>query len=145
MKYLILLMAFFITGCSTPSRMNVIDLDYYQIDCSRRDEQLAFLRRQMPTKNEQMINGMRMTSPVGVVSSIANGTYYEERATFDRKQQAIARIKIYQIESQCPELPPQPQGCIQINEQFPSGNSQGIQCYKNTTNKPIINKWEVVK
>lgn len=143
MKYLIIMMAFFATGCTTSSRMNVVDLDYYQIDCSRREEQLAFLKQQMPTKNERIINGLAMTSVVGTVSSIANGSYQEDRATFDRKQQAIARIKIYQIESQCPELPRQPQGCIHINEDLPAGSSQGARCYSGQNTTPIVNRWEV--
>lgn len=143
MKYLLLLLAVLATGCTTPSRMNVVDLNHYQIDCSRREEQLAFLKSQMPTKNDRYINALRMTSVVGTASSMANGTYNEERATFDRRQEAIARLIIYQIESQCPELPRQPQGCIHINEDLPAGSSQGARCYSSEKTTPIVNRWEV--
>lgn len=143
MKYLIVLLTIYLAGCTTTSRMNVVDLDYYQIDCSRRDEQLAFLKRQMPTKNERLTNGLAMTSVFGTASSISQGTYQEERATFDRKQEAIARIKIYQIESQCPPLPRQPQGCTHINENFPAGSTQGARCYSGEKTTPIVNRWEV--
>ena len=144
MKYFFILIAFLcITGCTTSSRMNVVDLNYYQIDCERRDEQLAFLRGQMPTKNERIINGLQMTSVIGTVSSISNGTYQEDRAVFDRRQESIARLIIYQIEAYCPAPKPKPQGCIHINEDLPAGSSQGARCYSGGNTTPIVNRWEV--
>ena len=62
MKYLALLALVGITGCTTTSHMNVVDLNYYQIDCNRREEQMAFLQRQMPTRNDRLVNGLRHTA-----------------------------------------------------------------------------------
>ena len=144
MKYVLALFAILcFSGCTTTSKMNVVDLNYYQIDCERRDEQLAFLRRQMPTKNERIINGLQMTSVIGTVSSISNGTYAEERATFDRRQEAIARLIIYQIEAYCPAPTPKPQGCVHIREDMPAGSSQGARCYSGGNTTPVVNRWEV--
>ena len=145
MKYLILLSVLLFAGCSTttPSRMSLDDLNYYQIDCSRRDEQLAFIRSQMPTRNERYMNALQMTSMIGVASSIHNGTYADDRGTFDRRQESIARVIIHQIEFNCPPLPPQPQGCVHIREDMPAGSSTGARCYSDGKTTPIVNRWEV--
>ena len=145
MKVLILIVgAVFLTGCTTASRMDVEDLNYFRVDCSKRDEQLAFLERQIPSRNERYINGMRMTSPVGALVSVVDGTYYENRAMFNDRQQDIARTLIYQIKSHCPAPAPQPQGCTHINETFPSGSSQGARCFQRAQATPIVNRWEVI-
>ena len=137
------LLAVSITGCSTTARMDVTDLNHYRIDCSRRDEQLAFLKGHMPNQTERITNGMRMTSPVGFVQTIADGTFHEERAMFDRRQQAIARMIIGEIESNCP-VQIKPQGCVHINESFPSGDAQGARCYQSRNPRPVVNRWEVM-
>lgn len=133
-----------LSGCTTTSNMAVDDLNYFQIDCNRREEQLAFLRRQMPTQDDRLVNGLRMTSPVGLVATMVDGTYKEERATFDRKQEAIARVIIHQIESYCPRPKPRPQGCVTVTEQMPSGNSQGTRCYYSNNPNARTNRWEAL-
>jgi hypothetical protein len=140
MKYALVLSVIMMSGCTTAAKMNVADLNYFQIDCNRRDEQLAFLQRQMTSSNERLVNGLRMTSPIGVVGSIIDGTYEQERATYDRKNDAIARTLIYQINANCPRPEPKPQGCTTISEQMPSGYSQGSRC--NIRNR--INRWEAL-
>jgi len=144
MKLLFVFAAVLLAGCTTPSRMNVQDLNHYQIDCSRREEQLAFLQGFFPTPNERIVNGLRITSPLGIVDTTADGTYYEERAMYDRRQESIARVIIHQIHSYCPAPRPQPQGCVHINETFPAGSSQGARCYQKSNPKPVVNRWEVV-
>lgn len=144
MKLLFVLLAVILSGCTTPARMNVQDLNHYKIDCSRKEEQLAFLQGFFPTPNERIVNGMRMTSPTGSVYTMIDGTYYEERAMFDRRQEGIARVIIHQIHSYCPAPTPQPQGCVHINETFPAGSSQGARCYQKTNPNPVVNRWEVV-
>ena len=144
MKLLFVLLAVLLSGCTTPARMNVQDLNHYKIDCSRRDEQLAFLQSYFPTPNERIVNGMRMTSPTGAVYTMIDGTYYEERAMFDRRQEGIARVIIHQIHSYCPAPAPKPQGCVHINETFPAGSSQRARCYQTANPKPVVNRWEVV-
>jgi hypothetical protein len=123
--------------------MNVVDLNHYRVDCSRREEQLAFLHGNIPSPNERLVNGMRVTSPIGFVHTMSDGTYYEERAVFDRRQQAIARMIISEIESNCP-LRPRPQGCVHINESFPSGDAQGARCYQSRNPRPVVNRWEAI-
>lgn len=144
MKYLALLALVGAAGCTTTSHMNVVDLNYYQIDCNRREEQMAFLQRQMPTRNDRLINGFRMTSVTGVAMSATDGTFYEERATFDRRQEAIARLIMYQIQAYCPPAVQQPQGCTHVNEELPSGSTQGAVCYRNRQTTPVVKRWEVI-
>ena len=132
-----------LSGCSTASRMDVEDLNYFRVDCSRRHEQLAFLERQMPSQSERYINGMRMTSPISVFISVVDGTYYESRAMYNDRQQDIARTLIYQIKSHCPELQAKPQGCTHISESFPSGSAQGALCYQRAQSTPVVSRWEV--
>ena len=133
-------------GCTTPARMNVVDLNYYTIDCAQQQEQLSFLRRQQPTQNERIIAAMHMTSVTGVLVAASDGTYYEHRASFDRRQDAIANMIIDQIHANCAlvQTPPRLQSCITINESLPSGNSQGTRCYQQNTLSPVVNRWEAL-
>lgn len=144
MKSIAILGLVAVAGCTTTSQMNVVDLNYYQIDCARREEQLAFLQRQMPTRQDRLVNGLRMTSVVGNVVSATDGTYYEERATFDRRQEAIARLIIYQIQAYCPPAVQSAQGCTHINESLPSGSTQAALCYQNRQTTPVVKRWEVI-
>lgn len=144
MKNLALLALVGITGCTTTSRMNVADLNYFQIDCNRREEQMAFLQRQMPDQGDRAVNAFRMTSVVGLAMSASDGTYYEERATFDGRQAAIARLIMYQIQAYCPPAVQQPQGCTHINEELPSGSAQGAVCYRNRKTTSVVKRWEVI-
>lgn len=144
MKLALLLLLAILAGCTTPSRMDVADLNHYRIDCDRREEQLAFLHSQIPTREERMNSTLRITSITGTIASMVDGTYQEERAVIDRKQESIARLTIYQIETYCPKPVAKPQGCTHINESFPAGTSQGARCYQKSNPKPVVNRWEMV-
>ena len=139
-----LLLVIVTTGCTTPSRMDVHDLNHYKIDCDRQDEQLAFLVSQLPTTTDKHITAFRLTSPFGTIASMVDGTYYEERAVYDQRQLAIIRLTIYQIQTYCPKPVAKPQGCVHLNESFPAGTSQGARCYQNGRVTPVVNRWEVV-
>lgn len=144
MKLLSLLLAIAVlSGCTTTSKMNVADLNHYQIDCNNREEQLTFLKQQFPNGKDRLVNAMRVTSPGGILLSVHDGTYQEERAIFDRKQQAIARVIIREIEMYCP-VQPKVQGCLHLDETFPAGSSQGAKCYQNGSAKPVVSRWEVI-
>ena len=132
-----------LSGCSTttPANMDVVDLNYYRIDCSRQEEQLAFLQRQIPTRQDRLNNGLRMTSVAGSVQSVVEGTYTENRATFDQRQQAIADNLIVSIRRHCPKPQPRPQSCLTITESMPSGASGGTQC-RLPNGKPALTRWE---
>lgn len=144
MKALIVLSLIVLTGCSTTSRMNVEDLNHFKIDCSKREEQLTFLRRQMPTRDDRYVSAMRATSPMGVITTIADGTYYEDQAMYKRRQESIVRDFIRTIEHYCPQPVQQVQGCVHINESFPSGDAQGARCYQSRNLRPVVNRWEAL-
>lgn len=135
-----------LAGCSTTttSKMDVVDLNRFQIDCKYRDEQIAFLQGQIPTVNDRWRNALRITSPVASAVSIADGTYYEERAMFDRRQEHIAKNLIRTIHDWCPAPVARPQGCVTVTEQLPSGNGQGTKCYRGNNPKPVVNRWEAI-
>lgn len=133
-----------LTGCTTAAKMDVEDLNYFRVDCSKRNDQLAFLERQIPSRDDRFVNSMRMTSPVGVIVSAFNGTYHEDYAMLNDRQQNITRTLIYQIKSHCPEIVPNQSQCTHINETFPSGSSQGARCYQKSQPKPVVNRWELV-
>lgn len=134
-----------LSGCSTtvPARMDVVDLNEYQIDCNRREEQLAFLRRQIPTANERLVNGLRVTSLSGSVQSAVEGTYTENRATFDRKQEAIADQLITAIRRHCAPPKPTQANCLTLQESMRSGASSGTQC-RTPKGKPALTRWEAI-
>ena len=133
-----------LAGCTTTSRMDVEDLNYFRVDCSKKYDQLAFLEKQIPGRDERFVNSMRMTSPIGAVVSVVNGTYYEDHAMFNDRQQNIAKTLIYQIRSHCPDPVPTQTQCTHINENFPSGSSQGARCYQKSVARPVVDRWEVI-
>lgn len=144
MKLILLLLSAFLAGCATPSRMDVVDLNHFRIDCDRQEEQLAFLRSQIPTREDRMNSALRITSITGSVAAMVDGTYHEERAVVDRKQESIARLTIYQIQTYCPKPVAKPQGCVHVNESFPAGTSQGARCYQQSNPGPVVNRWEMI-
>lgn len=122
----------------------MVDLNHYRIDCNRKEEQLAFLQRQFPSEGDRWANAFMVTSVVGTAASIYNGSYEEERATYDRRQQAVARYLIYQIRNNCRNDIQRPQGCVHVNEQLPGGSSQGAVCYQNRQTTPVVKRWGVI-
>jgi hypothetical protein len=62
------------SGCAThpdPSRvpMATADLNYFQVDCRRKDEQVAMLQAMRQTRDEQFASRMRaMVNPFGWTS-----------------------------------------------------------------------------
>lgn len=144
MKALIALSLIAVAGCTTTSRMDIADLDHFRIDCSRREEQLAFLERQFPGQGDRMINAFRVTSVVGTAASMYDGTYHEERALYENKHAAVARLLIFQIKSNCYSAPKRPQGCVHVNEELPSGSAQGAVCYRDRQSTAVVKRWGVV-
>jgi hypothetical protein len=146
MRLLLAISLLTLAGCSTTttSRMDVVDLNHFQIDCKYRDEQIAFLQGQIPTENDRWKSAFRITGPVGAVTALIDGTYHEERATLDRRQEYIAKGIIRTISNWCPVLTAQPQGCVTVTEQLPSGNGQGTKCYRGSNPIPVVNRWEAI-
>jgi hypothetical protein len=139
------LMAITISGCASTTRtqMDVADLDRYQIDCSRKQEQLDWLQSQMPSAHERLVNGLNMTSMFGWFNAARNGTFTEDQALYSGQQTAIIRNLIYKLETQCLDVPmrPQDQSCIVLNENNPSGASNGAKCFIASQKHPIT-RWE---
>ena len=88
-------------ACTTQAGMSRHDIDNMKANCANQQEQIAFLQRQYPDKNEELTNGMILTSSLGLVSSVADGTYTERREMFDGAYSNAVRLKIQQIREQC--------------------------------------------
>lgn len=89
-----------LAGCTTTARLTRQDISAMRIDCANQKEQIAFLRSQMITGDEYLINGLMITSSVGFVSSVADGTY-EQRRDFGNGYNSGINLKIDQIRNQC--------------------------------------------
>lgn len=136
-----------ISGCSTTtkSRMDTVDLNYFKIDCSRKDEQLAFVKAQIPSTFERQMNGLAMTSIFGWANSAYNGTFDEDRAMLNGQQAGIARSIIQQLNTHCPDITTvkKTQGCVAVNENTSAGASSGSRCQPAGNSKPIT-RWEAM-
>jgi len=132
-------------GCTTttPAGMDVVDLNYFRIDCRIREQQLQFLRRQIPSQNDRLLNGLRMTSLSGNIFSAFEGTHTENRATFDGRQAAIAEELIVSIRRHCPPLKPNTPQCLHLEENMSSGASSGTQC-RAKDGRAAITRWEAM-
>jgi len=93
-------------GCTTTARMTREEISSMRFDCARKQQQLDFLKSQMITGDEYLINGLIVTSSIGYVSSIADGTYQQRRDFMDGYNGGI-RLKIDQLKSVCHAYPPQ--------------------------------------
>lgn len=95
-----------LAGCTTTARMTHREISYMQIDCTKKQEQLDFLRSQWPSDNERIVNGLIITSTMGFVSSVADGTYQERKDWMDGYLINALRMKIRTIREQCHAYPP---------------------------------------
>jgi hypothetical protein len=86
--------------------MNRHEIDAITIDCTKKQQQLDFLRSQWPSDNERIINGLMISSAIGFISSVADGTYQERKDWVDGGLTSALRIKIDQINSLCHAYPP---------------------------------------
>ena len=106
MKQLIILIAMLSAGCTTTARMDRANFEAMQIDCTRKQEQLDFLRAQWPSQNELISNGMMITSSIGYILTNADGTYEKRRNMADGGYTSSLRLKIEQVKSVCANYPP---------------------------------------
>ena len=106
MKKSIILIAMLSAGCTTTARMDIASIDDMRIDCSKKQEQLDFLRAQWPSHNEQISNGMTITSSLGYILTNADGTYQKRRVMADGGYTSTLRLKIEQVKSVCANYPP---------------------------------------
>jgi hypothetical protein len=134
-----------ISGAITPtSRMDYVDLNYFNIDCAQQTEQLEFLRAQIPGPNDKIKNWLMSGSLLNVYTTSGQQRFRQNRAVLDGTSSSIAREKINQIISSCGGYVPPlvNQGCVAIQEQFPAGHSAGTTCVFDTGTK--TSRWEVL-
>ncbi len=94
-----------LVGCTTTARMTRHEISNMHISCSKKQEQLTFLKSQLITGDEYLINGLMVTSSIGYINSIADGTYEQRRDFMDGYNGGI-RLKIDQVKSVCHAYPP---------------------------------------
>ena len=95
-----------LAGCTTTARMSHQDIGHMQIDCTKKQEQLDFLRNQWPSDNERIVNGLMITSSMGFFNSIVDGTYQERKDWMDGYLTNALQMKITRIRERCHAYPP---------------------------------------
>ena len=88
-------------ACTTPARMSVQDLANFQYDCSRREEQYQFLESQKYTHNQRFMTALGMTSVLGIVSNIYNGTADDSSAAMRGEHEAMIKHNQRILREQC--------------------------------------------
>lgn len=132
-----------ISGCAATDtrRMSMQDLNHFVPDCSRKEEQLRWLRAQLPNQWEQQRDSLAVTSIGGTIWSLADGTYDQRRDVHNRRTQAVIRSYINELERYCPNKP-RPAGCVTVRDSTQNGSSQGQKCYDGRRPRPIIDRWQ---
>ena len=101
-NFLTLLVPFLLVACSTTSRMSTEDLRNYRVNCRYKQEQIAFLRSQLGTQVDRQTDQLLISSTVGTVATMADGTYYERQARAQGWDRALIMSKLRYLESYCP-------------------------------------------
>jgi|688.fasta_scaffold235047_5 hypothetical protein len=100
-NYLIILAAVAQTACTTPVRMSANDLSNYKINCDQRNEQYQFLESQRYSDNQRFILAGQMTSILGIVSNVWNGTAADSSAGMDGEHEAMIKAQQRQLRQRC--------------------------------------------
>ena len=90
-----------LVGCASSQRMSIDDLNHYQIDCDRREEQIAFLHSQLTSPHDRLSSVLNTASLLGQIGTRMDGTYQQHRAVGNREFDAIARVKLMDLNTQC--------------------------------------------
>lgn len=89
------------TACATPTRMSADDLANFQYDCNKREEQYRFLESQKYSDNERLMVALQMTSILGIVSNMYNGTAEDSSAAMRGEHEAMIKHKQRILREQC--------------------------------------------
>jgi outer membrane murein-binding lipoprotein Lpp len=100
-KAIVLTSALVLAGCASSQRMDIADLNYYQIDCSKYEEQRDFLKSQMTTSTDRLASLFNTASLVGQIASRMDGTYSQHEATRDRRYDAVAKVLLSRLNRTC--------------------------------------------
>ena len=96
-----ILVASALVGCASSQRMDIADLDYYQIDCSKYEEQHAFLRSQMTSRSDKLSSMFNTASLLGQIGTRMDGTYDQHEATRNRRYDAVVKVQLRALNERC--------------------------------------------
>jgi hypothetical protein len=102
MKKLIIIFAMMTSACTTTARMSRADLNDFQIDCSRKQEQIEFLISQWPSDKDKFINAFVIRSSGGFIASNIDGTYKDRQSIESGSYTTQLRGLINDIRTSCP-------------------------------------------
>ena len=100
-RVLPILTALALVGCASSQRMDIADLDYFQIDCSKYEEQKAFLKSQLTTPADRMASLFNTASIMGQIGTRMDGTYDQHEATRSRRYDAVVKLHLRNLNERC--------------------------------------------
>ena len=97
-----------LSGCATTNsllgqRMSYQDLNTFQIDCTKKYEQIAFLQAQMPTQNQRFAALFTMSPLLTELPAHFRGEVTENRRLVDGDYGFVIRSLISSLERHCPD------------------------------------------
>lgn len=101
MLRLVLLASLSLVGCASSQRMDIADFDHYQLDCSKYEEQRAFLESQMSNTNDRVVAAFSTGSTLTQIFSAMNGTFDQHKAMHGRRYDAVARVQLRNLNERC--------------------------------------------
>ena len=101
MLRLVLLASLYLVGCASSQRMDIADFDHYKLDCSKYEEQRAFLESQMSNTNDRVVAAFSTGSTLTQIFSAMNGTYDQHKAIHGRRYDAVARVQLRDLNERC--------------------------------------------
>ena len=91
-----------ITGCSTPL-MNIHDLESFKIDCNHKEDQIRFLKTQIPTSDQKMLAALSINL-IGEFNAQMSGEKSQNRLIQEGYYGSVANRKIQDLFDQCPKV-----------------------------------------
>ena len=101
MLRLVLLASLSLVGCASSQRMDIADFDHYKLDCSKYEEQRAFLESQMSNTNDRVVAAFSTGSTLTQIFSAMNGTFDQHKAIHGRRYDAVARVQLRDLNERC--------------------------------------------
>ena len=100
-KTLMVLACLVQAACTTPERMSADDLANYKIDCNRRYQQHDFLESQKYSDNDRLVLAGQMTSALGIIANVWNGTAADSSAGMNGEHEAMIKAQQRQLRQRC--------------------------------------------
>jgi hypothetical protein len=100
--HVVYFMVIVVAGCSaTPTRAPLEDIAYLKPDCYNKDLQVRYLQSQLGLTSSYH-SFRNLTELLGGLGESFNGSAQELQKRFDRKYNAVAKEKIWDIRAACP-------------------------------------------